>query len=666
MNEKEFSIEDILKNALGNEYGVPADITIDDSDCPAAHNYAEFIASSAGLDIKPFASQLEIGTKFFSEWCPRCTDTEFFDKNGPGRLSVPVRASYTQFIDKVALLNYGTCPKCGVKRSELLRTGELKLYNEMVGVAGQRSSKSVLSAMHAAYVTHFYLKLQNPTALLGLQKASFLHGTFVALTYDQAKANVWEPYYDYISTSPWFVKYHSILDAYQTRDEELYKIKDTFIMYRHARLLCYPAGPNKKTLRGYTRFMAVLDELGWFGSDAESKDKVKMGADEVYIALERSLLTVRAAGNRLQERGMLVPPTGYFMNISSPSDPNDKIMSLLRDSRASNTMFGFREPTWNMNPNITRKDLSSEFKKNPVAAARDYGANPTRGEHLFIDRLSTITQCFGKYSNRVHITHKLRRHNDGSLSRYAVPKFIFESASPSVLAIDAGYSNNSFGFAVIRLNGDKLNVDALGEVQPVPSKLNYSLIYKELLRVIIDKMNVVAIAADRWQSLKILHDAESDFPKIKYAKQYSLKLTDMVFVRDLMEEKMITIPRPDLNKKQTFNYDAATYPQCFAQSPIAHAVLQMSTVREIAGKVMKGLNLTDDIWRAMALGIYISKLPEIIKLLKDPIVKSYSQDSLGTVGGKSFGIGNCNTGAASKLGVSGGISSATGKSNINY
>jgi hypothetical protein len=61
-----------------------------------------------------------------------------------------------------------------------------------------------------------------------------------------------------------------------------------------------------------------IDEIGWFPNDTESLKNIKMNATEVYIALERSLLTVRNSAKDLIRRGFYNVPFGYFVNISSP------------------------------------------------------------------------------------------------------------------------------------------------------------------------------------------------------------------------------------------------------------------------------------------------------------------------------------------------------------
>ena len=53
-------------------------------------------------------------------------------------------------------------------------------------------------------------------------------------------------------------EYHALLDHYGTRyGEEIYKFMDSFVHYRHRKLLVHPSGPNKRTLRGRTRLLTA-------------------------------------------------------------------------------------------------------------------------------------------------------------------------------------------------------------------------------------------------------------------------------------------------------------------------------------------------------------------------------------------------------------------------
>lgn len=128
--------------------------------------------------------------------------------------------------------------------------------------------------MGIPYLVHKYLKLQRPTEAMGLVRNTLLVGTIVALTYEQATKTVWIPVQQTIAArddGSWFAQYNELLEhyAFKYSDPDLYKIKDTFIHYKHRSMFIAPSGPNKRTLRGSTRFLClvgntqVLTNAGW-------------------------------------------------------------------------------------------------------------------------------------------------------------------------------------------------------------------------------------------------------------------------------------------------------------------------------------------------------------------------------------------------------------------
>jgi hypothetical protein len=611
--EDNFNINKLVKKILGSELGVPLDVKIDDSSMPTAPNFVTFLNSPDFLNVKGFARQNEIGTKLFSEFCPRCTDMNWFN-------NVPVNASYRKFIRKVTLLEFGVCPKCGIGKSELIKNGELNSYQELAGCAGQRSAKSALVAMIAAYIVHRYLKLQNPVQLMGLIPATILHGTFVALTYAQAKDTLWDPFMEYLSNSPWFSGYHQLLSTYNEKyGEEIFKLKDTFILYRHRNLILYPSGPNKKTLRGRTRFFGAIDEIGWFDNDAQ-KNKVKDDANEIYIAMERSLLTVRAAANRLLKQGYDNIPTAFFANVSSPSHARDKVMELVNKAKISKKIFAFHRPTWEMNPNVTKEDLEDEYKKDPVAAERDYGANPPLANSPLINNIEYVEQCSVNVGNKLEqFKYKQHKNKKDEPSRYG-SVILREIINPTILTLDAGFSNNSFACVVSSIDKTTKFVSyrTFIEIQPKPGvPLNYSLIYKHVIKPIIEKQNVKLVATDRWQNLKLLSDIEQDY-NIE-TKQYSVKYSDMTLFKDYIIDKEVIFPRCEWKTMdEVINFNYADYPKCFAQAPVAHFFLQCVTVQDTGHTVTKGGGLTDDLFRAAALGFALLQDEKYIKMLQGP------------------------------------------------
>ncbi len=606
--EENFDIFKVIKKVIKQDTIISPDIKIDDSDFKLAPNFYTFCTNEKYLKEKPFVEQALMGTYVFAEWCPHCSNKKWMRDHD-------INSNLDDFEDNVQLLKKGICPKCKRRKSEMVMAKELNYYYESAIVAGQRSGKSAWIGMMSAYLTHWLLMLQNPNELYGLMSSNILHLTFVALTYAQAKDTLWEPYYGYLLDSPFFSAYHSMLnDVGQRSGEELLKLKDTFVLYRHRKFIAYAAGPDKRTLRGRTRALAVIDELGWFDNSA-NQAKIKMNANEIYIALERSLLTVRASANKLLKKGFDNVPSGYFLNISSPSSVRDKIMELYRQSMGSRKIFGLIKPTWEMNPTITRKDLETEFKKDPSAAMRDYGCQPPLSSSPFISSRVTIEQCFSIRKNPCQLTYSVKTAKDETKTRFAYFAKLAASGKPSVLAIDGGYSNNSFACAVGHLHaGQYPSIDLLVEIQPLPGiPLNFSLIYQHIIEPILEKRNIKMFVADRWNSLKILSDAEHADEDL-ITSQVSLKYTDMQVFKEYMEDKELLMPRPEMSVDDVLAYDHSEYPMCFKHTPVAHAILQLLTVQDTGTGVIKGDQLTDDLVRAMMLAQRILIDPDFVEL----------------------------------------------------
>lgn len=629
-----FDINQVIEDIIANDEVVSSDIKISDRDFPQAPNFFTFCVSDKYLNQKPFLEQALIGTKVLAEYCPDCSDLEWIEHTHK------VDDSLHMFETKVALLNKGMCTHCGKNRSYFVKKGRLNFYYEAALSVGQRGGKSAWLGMMAAYLTHLQLKLQKPNEVYGLLRANILHGTFAALTYAQAKDTLWEPYYGHLTDSPWFTQYHSMLDdASEKYGEELYKLKDTFVMYRHRRILVYPAGPDKRTLRGRTRFMASIDELGWFPNDANNS-KVKMNANEVYIALERSLLTVRASAESLMKQGFYNIPTAYFLNISSPSSVRDKIMELVRKAQGSKKIYGVIKPTWEMNPKVPRSALDEEFRKDPVAAMRDYGAEPPLTASPFIASRSAVEACFGTKSNPIRIAHAQKKSKDGTITRYAHIEKMGHTGKPSVLAIDAGYTNNSFALCVAHLEDHKFpRIDMLVEIIPLPGiPLNYSLIYQEILMPLIDGRNVVLVGADRWNSLKILSDIEEEF-EIQTV-QHSIKYAEMQVFKSYVLDQQLMFPLPKGDVDEILKYDQSDYPNCFKGKPAEHFVLQLLTVQDTGASVTKGDQLTDDLVRASMLATTLLLDPQYTELWDQEereMKARFAPDQMGVYRGGSGG-----------------------------
>ena len=674
---EQLDIRKTINEILQSKDIVPRDLKIDDSSMPKAKNYYDWVTNEEflGSDMPPYLEQALIGIKLFAEYCPRCSDLDWMADGGH-----TAQDGLVGLEKHVQLLEHGVCPKCGARRSHLIKRGELLFYNELALNAGQRSGKSALVAMLSTYVLHLVLKSQKPTQLFRIKSNSLLQGTFVALTYAQAKDTLWEPFYQYVMEAPWFNAYHELMHSYERKyGREFIKLKDTIIRYSHRSIVFNPSGPDKRSLRGRTRIVAAIDEIAYFDNDKASQ-KVKYSAAEVYIALERSLRTVRNSEARLIANEYDEAFTGYFFNISSPVSQRDKIMELVRQSHGSKKMLGVHKPTWEMNPEVTREALDDEFRKDYATAMRDYGAEPPMSANPFITSRQLILDTIRpKGKNYVKLHTSIYKQKDGTKYRYGTVKVKAAEGETSVMAIDAGYSNNCFAMAVGSLkyiptaSGEELLcpvIDCVVEINPLPNiPLHYSMIYEGVMLPLIRERNVKILLADRWQSIKILQDAEMS-EDLDVSKQYSLKFSDMIDVKTRMMQQQLQIPRPsieDLDKIMELSSDEE-YPQCFEHKPVEHLLLQMMTVQQGASNVIKGEGLTDDIWRAVCLCVYALGNPDYSEILqrRESVAKhtggKLGVSKLGSSGGSSLNSQHGKTVGTYRMGGSGG---SGGKTNVS-
>lgn len=830
LNEGEVNIVDLVDTALKDKSLVPRDLKFDDSACPQAKNFLEWVTSPNFLKQSPYLEQALIGLRLFGEICPRCSDLDWL----PTEAHEP-QEGLAGIKKHLVLLEHGACPKCGARRSELMHNKEMNFYNELAVNAGQRcvgastpvitergllpishmfighdtpgfhvprlsnmkastgnklekikqlyvskngttkrvtlqngmhidatpdhplrtesgfkrvkklttedhvqlcvgtnvwgkkvtqpvtieeaglatrdaaleylrrnsisnenkfvytasesmaqmawsillnagylpvvrnvgaeysvlfdldvpvvskslfikiesiedtedqitydlvmegmpqfvaggllnhnSGKSIVVAMCSTYLTHIILKSQSPTGILGISNTTILHGTFVALTQSQAKDTLWTPYFNMISDSPWFQKYHEVIRRQERKyGIEVMKIRDTFVLYGHRNLIVYPAGPDGRILRGRTRIFGALDEIAYFDNDADSK-KVKVSAGMVYGALDRSLATVRAAENKLIAAGYDRAFTGYMFNVSSPVHARDKINELMRSSVGSTKLLGVHAPTWKMNPTMPRNSafLEEAFRRDPVGAARDYGAEAPLSANPFITQPVFVSKAIReKGRNMCVYSHKIVRHKDGSKQRYGTLLKAATTTQPSIMALDAGYSNNSFAMVVGSRNAAGIiSVDCIAEIIPLPGiPLNYTLIFDELLIPLCQKRNVKVLLADQWNSIKLLQDAKLK-GGIEAADKYSLKYSDLWTVKTMLESEIPRISLPRMQHAETIGdtllYDGEQYPYCFENKPTEHLIMQIQTVQDTGRSVIKNMGATDDSWRAMALMVY--------------------------------------------------------------
>jgi hypothetical protein len=184
---------------------------------------------------------------------------------------------------------------------------------------------------------------------------------------------------------------------------------------------------------------------------------------------------------------------------------------------------------------------------------------------------------------------------------------------PSVIAIDAGHTNNSFVITGGHYDFDtgKTIVSTILECMPTDGrKINFNLLYQEVILKLAKDLNAVGLGADQWQSIDLLYRIRQDMglnPDGKprtLPKQYSPKRADFEATRAMFENKNLILPTvQQIDIDFILDGRVENYRTEMMNKPVAHFLLQAVTVRD-AGPTRapeKGEHTTDDIWRAIVL-----------------------------------------------------------------
>ena len=616
IEKDDFNFMDLVSKSIDPVTGIPLDVRLPEGDFAEAANFFQFCDKFRGRDAKfPFPRQIWACTHLLAEWCPKCSHPRWHDFD-----RVPVNSSIDAIRERIVFLEYGVCPECHTTKYDMIRSGVLNNYSEAAWMWGQRAGKSTTVGALTEYVIHKYLKFPRMSSICeGISASTPLSGTFIGLRFADAFALLWEPISKGILSNPWFVQYHEMLDSYGKQlGIEFYRSRSQYLKYMHKNIEFYPAAPNKRALRGRTRIMSGIDELGWFPvgtTEGENEDRERADADEVHHALDRSLLTIRTEVSKLLKKGYNNFINGLAINISSPSDENDKISRLVKDNVGSRKVMALQAATWDISPFYSRdnEEIAEAYRKNPADAARDYGSIPPSNASQFIVPAS-VAPAFSLRNRAVVEVEDNER--DGRMRRAG---FISSTAAvqpqpASIMSIDAGYSNNAFAIVIQNLTHVKIGTGEMAqqfkaietpvmlEIQPQQGiTLHYTRIYNKILKPLMLAFNVRAIFADRWNSIALLDQAVEDFAeKELMGRQYSVKYRDFLLVRSYMQEGKLLLPKLEVPAEDLVT--VTDYPWCFKNKPAAHLYFQLGKVRDIGNTVTKGSVYTDDLFRALTLG----------------------------------------------------------------
>ena len=416
------------------------------------------------------------------------------------------------------LFEYNVCPKCGTHKEDLIDS--FSFPNTMIGVVGMRSGKSMCTAMICAAYLHEMLCLDDLQKRYGVAKAQIFDGSFAAVAGMQASETVWGQFRGLYANSPWYQGYKSLLMDTEIADPsarrgDLYWETDNMIWWKEKKLRLRAVTSNASTQAGRTRMFAVIDELSRFDAGAS-----KQGATEVYRALDNSLLTLRVGADAARKAGSLIPD-GMMICISSPIFSDDKSMRMLKDALKDNKMYSFHKATWDFNPNITKEAFSSLYEKDPVAADRDFGANPPGAENPFIKDTNIIDMCINKHVKSVFTLKEeffdrvIKIDIKEITYKFLKVQILNNKMSPMVryhIHCDPGETGDSFCVAVGHNDvAGKCIIDGAIEVKPLskntgagaPRSVHFPSVVDMLL--LLATKYKITVSYDKWNSTDQIH-----------------------------------------------------------------------------------------------------------------------------------------------------------------
>jgi intein/homing endonuclease len=535
---------------------------------------------------------------------------------------------------------------------------------------------SALTAMSISYLIHRNLHLTSPWKVYNLTPGQVIDFTVVATTVGQSEKTLWSAFKGMFSQSHWFKAYKAACDEEGKRHgvKETVKVGETFLFFDHKGILIYFAANNPSSLRGTTRFGAAIDELGWFGEAEPGSQKVRSNGPETYSALNNACLTLRTAvDNQIKKNPTTNLPIPIMFNISSPRAMNDPIMTVFRDRASDPRVIRRHWSTWEVNPNLSREALSRELATSN--GVRDFAAQPPVTDDPLVPKPHIVTDCFknplatdARYgplivpsavghvddlevpSGRLtasYITAGLQEQNTVKLPSYGYLKDLehsdpeaWEGLGPlqtvfkdlisrpasgraHIMGVDLGTKNNALAVVCGYLSTDnsKFITDFALEVKPsVIRSVNVADVFDKLMVPLVERLNVVAVFYDTWQSVHQIQSLSQKFGSLGplnspaerrrwlkelrdknqrpafVADQYSLTMTDAMMLVSRMEQGDCLFPALEVSIMELLvnrSIDPVAY-------PYAQLALQISTVRARGARLLKPVGGDDDLFRAWA------------------------------------------------------------------
>jgi hypothetical protein len=242
-------------------------------------------------------------------------------------------------------------------------------YTEAYLICGTRSGKTDLAGTIATYETVRW----GPSLRQFLIPGQFATGILIAS--DRKQAGIARNYVQGNLETLESKGFKCLASADATTPAQSRAIVGEEIRLRWpARIAVYPS--NKMSVRGATGLWFIGDEIAWWDS-----------AEDAY---NQDVEVIRAVRSRFATLSPLRPRR---IIISSPNQEQGVLWEAYKNRQKSRALV-IKAPTWLLNPAIPKRFFDEEQEKDPVAFARDYGAEFLKpgAANLFFEP-EIIDQC---------------------------------------------------------------------------------------------------------------------------------------------------------------------------------------------------------------------------------------------------------------------------------
>lgn len=322
-------------------------------------------------------------------------------------------------------------------------------FTDLYLLIGQRSLKSVISAIIGLYETYKILVLPNPHHHFGIAPATQIIGSIGATSQGQAQQTVYAYVANFKDISPWFINYINVAKSIKIDGKSIFRDVTTEFEFSHKNLVINAVHAKSGSLRGSTRKFIVVDEISHFDEQAAQRS-----GKNIWDALSNSTETFKENAVRVAISSPLYPldmmcklfaqcgvkfSSQYYEGLYDPIKELDG-NPIIPNPKA----LGFHYPTWDINPTLPYSYWLPKLQTDPDSTNRDFGAMPSQAKSPYMSDLDAIKDMFNHPEIDIPITKtgQLRANWKVATNNAVTPIYMHidkGAGRPSNYGIAAGY-----------------------------------------------------------------------------------------------------------------------------------------------------------------------------------------------------------------------------------